>query len=61
MVEISAQSQQGIAPHRFAALSNYLGQLPYEKLRSGRHKASRWLTARSQAESLIAQWEEVQS
>ena len=30
---ISAQTQQGIAPHRFAALSNCLGQLPSEKLR----------------------------
>ena len=32
MVKISAQSQQDIAPHRFAALSNSPGQLSSEKL-----------------------------
>ena len=61
MVEISAQSQQGIAPHHFAALSVCPGQLPSEKLRSGMHIASRWLTGRCQAESPTAQSKEVQS
>ena len=61
MVEILAQSQQGIAPHRFTALSNSLGQLSSKKLRFGRHIASRWLTGRYQAEYPAAQPEEVWS
>src|SRR6185436_18705980 len=61
MVEISAQSQQDIAPHRFAALSNSPGQLSSEKLSRGRHISSRWLTGHYQAESPAAQPEEVRS
>ena len=59
--KISTQSSQNTVLHRSAVLSDWLGQLPFEKLRWGRHIASRWLIARSQAESPATQWEEVQS
>ena len=54
VVEISAQIQQDIVPHHSVALTDWLGQLLFEKLHWARYIASRWLIARSQEEAPAA-------